>query len=146
MTKIERMARDFRDSVENRFEFLVLEYMYSGPFGEETEVYFVNRESLTRINILYMLSEGYIAIKLHRFVEGSDYRIDLRKSYVLTGLGPIQHVRDRTTTPAGIDAAVESMAVATRKIMPLVEGPDGDQIFLGVYKPPRKGGHRAGKK
>ncbi|MGW4213106.1 hypothetical protein ACWEIJ_34335 [Lentzea sp. NPDC004789] len=121
------MARAFGDEVKRRFRFLVDQEGFLGP-EEGDGVIAYHWPNLT-IRVALDQRERYALTLVNGEVDGFTARTVLSCLYQRAGLGPAQDVRASAGTLHALAKALDSQAVAVRKILPALRSESAAQLL-----------------
>lgn len=134
-----RAKEPFTAQVVREFRFLVTEFHYQEPVveGSHTASYW-SEDSQTKVTISGLSvpwDRSGPEVYIEREIDNRSYSCNLDEIYDVMRISPPQepHKRGKKRRRASF-ADPAPLAAALRKAMVLIEGADGDQAFLQVYK------------
>jgi hypothetical protein len=118
--------RKFSEAVEDAFGFLP-GLGFSPPLIRAHRVVYEGRRY--SISLAFNEHDG----TLDTTINWTQLHASLSCLFVEAGLGPAQSVRHAGRTPRSLTLAVESQAAALRRLLPMLDRPDGEQLLARCH-------------
>ena len=125
--KPETFAREARQ----RFAFLVDVLGFVGPVVEDSRLLYT--AAAFSVEIHYDHRDGRVITIIDATVGSRNPRAGLRCLYVESGLGAAQQIRDIARTERSLESALGSQAAALNKLVPVLEGGEGQTLLLACH-------------